>query len=156
MAKYGFLSVLEKELDKRFQYDYAINWDKKNHAVEVSFILEAQNSQRIQTLDKDGLLSDEDIALEEFILFYNPQKSQFDSDDYLVALPFDTKKGLSQEFLAYFSEFLNEVATQGLDDMIDFLLDEDMEEFSMTWDSEAFVEGCDKLEETIFYPYPRY
>ena len=37
------LSVLEEELDKHLDYDFAMDWDKKNHAVEVTFILEAQN-----------------------------------------------------------------------------------------------------------------
>ena len=33
MAKFGFLSVLEEELDKHLDYDFAMDWDKKNHAV---------------------------------------------------------------------------------------------------------------------------
>ena len=35
MSKYGFLDVLEEEMDKVFPFDFEINWDKKNHAVEV-------------------------------------------------------------------------------------------------------------------------
>ena len=35
MAKFGFLSVLEEELDKHLDYDFAMDWDKKNHAVDV-------------------------------------------------------------------------------------------------------------------------
>ena len=27
MAKFGFLSVLEEELDKHLDYDFAIDWD---------------------------------------------------------------------------------------------------------------------------------
>ena len=38
MAKFGFLSVLEEKLDKHFDYDFAMDWDKKNHAVEVTFV----------------------------------------------------------------------------------------------------------------------
>ena len=30
MAKFGFLSVLEEELDKHLDYDFAMDWDKKN------------------------------------------------------------------------------------------------------------------------------
>ena len=37
MATYGFLDVLEEELDKNFPFDFEISWDKRNHAVEVSF-----------------------------------------------------------------------------------------------------------------------
>lgn len=54
MAKFGFLSVLEEELDKHLQYDFAMDWDKKNHTVEVTFILEAQNSSAIETVDDQG------------------------------------------------------------------------------------------------------
>ncbi|MGC4388425.1 DUF3013 family protein, partial [Streptococcus suis] len=54
MAKYGFLSVLEEELDKGFSYDYELNWDKRNHAVELSFILDAANTEKIATMTADG------------------------------------------------------------------------------------------------------
>ena len=50
MAKFGFLSVLEEELDKHLDYDFAMDWDKKNHAVEVTFILEAQNSGNVEKM----------------------------------------------------------------------------------------------------------
>ena len=33
MAKFGFLSVLEEELDKRLDFDFAMDWDKKNHTL---------------------------------------------------------------------------------------------------------------------------
>lgn len=156
MSKYGFLSLLEEALDKGFDFDFAMNWDKRNHAVEVSFILEAENSSQVETLDLDGQRISEDIALEEFVLFYNPSKSHFESKDYLVTLPFDPKKGLSKEFVAYFVSVLNQVAQVGLDDLMDFLADEEAEEFVMVWPEEAFAQGLAKLEETTFYPYPRY
>ena len=117
MAKFGFLSVLEEELDKHLDYDFAMDWDKKNHAVEVTFILEAQNSSNVETIDDKGEVSDEDVIFEDYVLFYNPAKSRFDEEDYLVTIPYEPKKGLSREFLAYFAETLNEVATEGLSDL---------------------------------------
>ena len=156
MAKYGFLSVLEEELDKGFSYDYELNWDKRNHAVELSFILDAANTEKIATMTADGEVLDGDIALEEFVIFYDPSKSRFEASDYLVALPFLPKKGYSREFLAYFAAFLQETADQGLDGILDFLEDESQEEFTMTWDEAAFEEGKKVLDETDFYPYPRY
>ena len=119
MAKFGFLSVLEEELDKHLDYDFAMDWDKKNHAVEVTFILEAQNSSNVETIDDKGEVSDEDVIFEDYVLFYNPAKSRFDEEDYLVTIPYEPKKGLSREFLAYFAETLNEVATEGLSDLMD-------------------------------------
>lgn len=156
MAKYGFLEKLEEALDQHFPYDYELNWDKKNHAVELAFIIEAQNSSGIETIDEDGTATSEDICLEEYVLFYNQDKSRFDAADYLVALPFDAKKGLSVEFLTYFAGFLKETADQGLDDLMDFLANPEAQEFAIAWDSDGFEKGRADLVEGEFYPYPRY
>lgn len=156
MAKFGFLSVLEEEMDKHFTFDYAMDWDKKNHAVEVTFVLEAQNVASIETIDASGEVSKEDIVFEDYVLFYNPAKSKFDKEDYLVTIPYEPKKGLSREFLAYFAETLNHVATQGLDALMDFLADENALDFGLTWDDEAFENGRAELKESEFFAYPRY
>ena len=156
MSKYGFLSVLKEEMDKHFHYDYALDWNKKNHAVELSFVLEVQNADSVETIDDKGEVSNEDIIFEDYVLFYNPAKSKFDADDYLVTVPFDPKKGLSREYLAYFAQTLNDVAIQGLDDLMDFLTDETATDFSLEWDTETFDNGRAELEETEYYGYPRY
>ncbi|EJN94642.1 DUF3013 family protein [Streptococcus ratti] len=156
MAKYGFLSVLEEELDKHLDFDFAMDWQKKNHAVEVTFILEAQNQAGVETVDDCGETSNEDIFFEDYVLFYNPAKSSFDKDDYLVAIPYEPKKGLSREFLVYFAEKLNDVATEGLSALMDFLADETAVDFSLTWDAAAFEKGRAELQETEFFGYPRY
>ncbi|EMC02357.1 DUF3013 family protein [Streptococcus mutans] len=156
MSKYGFLSVLKEEMDKHFHYDYALDWNKKNHAVELSFVLEVQNTDSVETVDDKGEVSNEDIIFEDYVLFYNPAKSKFDADDYLVTVPYDPKKGLSREYLAYFAQTLNDVAIQGLDDLMDFLTDETATDFSLEWDTETFDNGRAELEETEYYGYPRY
>ena len=156
MSKYGFLSVLKEEMDKHFHYDYALDWNKKNHAVELSFVLEVQNADSVETIDDKGEVSNEDIIFEDYVLFYNPAKSKFDADDYLVTVPYDPKKGLSREYLAYFAQTLNDVAIQGLDDLMDFLTDETATDFSLEWDTETFDNGRAELEEAEYYGYPRY
>lgn len=156
MAKFGFLSVLEEELEKALSCDFAMDWDKKNHAVEVTIVLEAQNQSGVETIDANGEVSSEDVVFEDYVLFYHPEKSRFDVEDYLVAIPYDPKKGMSREFLAYFAGQLNDVATEGLSDLMDFLTDETAIDFGLTWDDEAFENGRAGLVETDFYPYPRY
>ena len=106
MATYGFLDVLQEELDKNFPFDYEISWDKRNHAVEVSFLLEAQNATGVEMVDEDGEVSSDDILFEEAVLFYNPAKSTVNEEDYLTVIPYLPKKGFSREFLAYFALFL--------------------------------------------------
>ena len=88
MATYGFLDVLQEELDKNFPFDYEISWDKRNHAVEVSFLLEAQNAAGVEMLDEDGEVSSDDILFEEAVLFYNPAKSTVNAEDYLTVIPY--------------------------------------------------------------------
>ena len=156
MSKYGFLDVLEEEMDKVFPFDYEISWDKRNHAVEVSFLLEAQNAAGVEMLDEDGEVSSDDILFEEAVIFYNPAKSHVEEDAYLTAIPYEPKKGLSREFLAYFVLFLKDTAEVGLDALMDFLEDPEAEEFVMEWNQEVFEEGKVGLEEGEFYPYPRY
>ena len=121
MATYGFLDVLQEELDKNFPFDYEISWDKRNHAVEVSFLLEAQNPAGVEMLDEDGEVSSDDILFEEAVLFYNPAKSTVNAEDYLAVIPYLPKKGFSREFLAYFALFLKDTAEVGLDALMDFL-----------------------------------
>ena len=130
MATYGFLDVLQEELDKNYPFDYEISWDKRNHAVDILF--------------------------EEAVLFYNPAKSTVNEEDYLTVIPYLPKKGFSREFLAYFALFLKDTAEVGLDALMDFLEDPEAEEFVMEWNQEVFEEGKAGLEEGEFYPYPRY
>ena len=156
MATYGFLDVLEEELEKNFPFDFEISWDKRNHTVEVSFLLEAQNAAGVEMVDEDGEVSSDDILFEEAVLFYNPAKSTVNAEDYLTVIPYLPKKGFSREFLAYFAETLNEVATEGLSDLMDFLSDDGPEEFGLVWDKEAFEKGKAQLEEKEFFAYPRY
>ena len=156
MATYGFLDILEEELEKNFPFDFEISWDKRNHAVEVSFLLEAQNAAGVEMVDEDGEVSSDDILFEEAVLFYNPAKSTVNAEDYLTVIPYLPKKGFSREFLAYFALFLKDTAEIGLDALMDFLEDPEAEEFVMEWNQEVFEEGKVGLEEGEFYPYPRY
>ena len=95
MATYGFLDVLEEELDKNFPFDYEISWDKRNHAVEVSFLLEVQNPAGVEMLDEDGEVSSDDILFEESVLFYNTAKSTVNAEDYLTFWKIQKQKSLS-------------------------------------------------------------
>ena len=156
MSKYGFLDVLDGELNQHFPYDYEINWDKKNHAVEVSFLLEVANQEGLTMVDQDGEESDQDIFFEDAVVFYNPLKSSLAQEDYLACLPYEPKKGLSSQFIHYFVEFLGQTAQDGQDALMDFMADPEAQDFSLVWDQAAFDQGLEKLDEKDFHPYPRY
>ena len=152
--KNGFLDVLDEELSKNFHYDYEINWDKQNHGITLSFLLEVENSDGIELTDADGLTSNENLLYEDAVLFYDPEKTKFEEKDYLASIPYDSQ-GFSREFLEFFSKFLQDTVDNGLSDLMDFL-ESDEEEFSIEWDWNKFDAGDEVLVETEFYKYPRY
>jgi hypothetical protein len=121
MSKYGFLDVLDKALAKDFTYDYEINWDKKNHAVEIFYLLDVENpGVAVTDSEDDTQASSENISFEDAVVFYNPEKSKIAVEDYLASFPYEPKKGLSQEFIMYFVAFLQDTADNELDALTDF------------------------------------
>lgn len=156
MSKYGFLDALDKALTKDFTYDYEINWDKKNHAVEIFYLLDVENpGVAVTDTEDDAEASSENISFEDAVVFYNPTKSKIAVEDYLASFPYEPKKGLSQEFITYFVAFLQETADNELDALTDFL-NSDEAEFAGTFNLEAFEKGLASLTETTFFAYPRY
>jgi hypothetical protein len=156
MAKYGFLDVLDHELAEHFTDDYEINWDKKNHAVEIFYLLDVENPGVAVTDQADDAKgSSDNISFEDAVVLFNPDKSKLVAEDYLASFAYEPKKGLSQEFITYFVAFLQETADTELDALMDFL-SSDEAEFSGTFDMAAFEKGATGLTETVFYPYPRY
>ena len=114
MSKYGFLDVLEEEMEKVFPFDFEINWDKKNHAVEVAFLLEVQNTGGVALVDESGEESDEDIFFEEAVIFYNPAKSHVEEDAYLTAIPYEPKKRLVSGVSSLFCDLPKGYSRAGL------------------------------------------
>ena len=156
MSKYGFLDALDKALAKDFTYDYEINWDKKNHAVEIFYLFDFENpGLAVTDTEDDAEASSENISFEDAVVFYNPTKSKIAVEDYLASFPYEPKKGLSQEFITYFVAFLQETADNELDALTDFL-NSDEAEFAGTFNLEAFEKGLASLTETTFFAYPRY
>jgi hypothetical protein len=153
--KYGFISVLEEALETHFTYDYEINWDKAHFAVEVSFVLEVENPENVAVTDVEGTENTDNIFYEDTVLFYDASKTEFDAEDYLVAIPYEAKEGFSREFLEYFAQFLQDTADAALDDLTDFLAS-DATDFAISWDAVKFDKGDEALVETEFYKYPRY
>ncbi len=99
MAKFGFLSVLEEELDKHLDYDFAMDWDKKESCCGSNVHPRSANSSNVETIDDKGEVSDEDVFLKTTYSFIIQQNHVFDEEDYLVTIPYEPKKGLSREFL---------------------------------------------------------
>lgn len=161
MKKATMLTYLDERITKEItEYDVALDWNAKNHSIEVVFRLFAENTDGEQIDDVDGTISEEEIIeFEDGILFYNPEKSTIDEEDYLAVIPYEGKKGIKKAVLDGFVAYLNEVLTEGQSDLLDFLTDEEQEFFELKWSDEAFkaaVERYTKADSDQYIAYPSY
>ena len=139
----------------------ALDWDTKNHTIEIVVLLFAENKAQFEIDDAEGIVSQEPIIeFEDGVLLFNPQKSVFDEQNYLAAIPYEGKKGLAKSVADSLVEYLNEVLAQGQSDLLDFL-DEDDDEavFELHWDNQKLaelVEAKQQNETETYLPYPSY
>ena len=98
MAKYGFLRYWTRKWEELSFW----LWDKlgqeESRGGSSLFPWGAKNPGGIETVDAEGNASAEDIYFEEAVLFYNPVKSRFETEDYLAALPYEPRRGSHGSF----------------------------------------------------------
>lgn len=161
MAKETMLTYLDNQLTKKMaDYEVALDWDVKNHTIELVVRLFAENSQQLALDDIEGVLSEEEIIeFEDGILLYHPEKSTFLIEDYLATLPYEHKKGMKQSDLDGLVDYLKEILDEGQSDLLDFLEDESEEAiFELHFSKEKWQEACQAYAEkgTNYLPYPSY
>ncbi|MDR0921278.1 MAG: DUF3013 family protein [Lactobacillales bacterium] len=162
MAKASFLDYLDEQLQKKItEYDTAIDWNKKNHSIEVIVRLFAENQSHEESIDADGIVSSEDIIeIEDGVLFYHPIKSTFDVDYYLTTIPYDEKKGLQKGAIDAFVTYFKEVLDEGQSDLLDYVTKEDVIEFELKWKKEDYdalvAEKLQLAGGEEYLPYPKY
>jgi hypothetical protein len=162
MKKTTMLSYLDQQLTKVLSdYDIAIDWDTKNHTIEVIFRLFAENNEQAAIDDIDGTSSTEEIIeFEDGVLFYNSEKSQFNNEDFLATIPYEGKKGLRKSVANGFVAYLKDVLDEGQGALLDFLADEQAAVFELNWSATAFnsavEQAVQKLDQDEYLPYPSY
>ncbi|EOI03089.1 hypothetical protein UAY_00836 [Enterococcus moraviensis ATCC BAA-383] len=161
MKKETMLTYLDQQITKKItEYDVALDWNTRNHSIEVVFRLFAENKTHEQIDDAAGTLSEEEIIeFEDGVLFYNPEKTSVEEEDYLAVIPYEGKKGIKKSVLDGFVAYLNEVLTEGQSDLLDFLTDEDQEVFELKWSNEEFekaVQAYQKADSDVYIAYPSY
>ncbi|WP_165866621.1 DUF3013 family protein [Vagococcus vulneris] len=159
MKKDNILTYLETSLEKALgDIDFAIDWNKRQHTIEVIIALYAENSDHEAIEDDEGVVSEEAvIEFQDSVLFYMDGKlPDVNTDDYLTMLSFDKKKGLPKAYLDVFSTYLAEVAVEGQSDLLDFLTDDSIEVFELHWDDEEFSVRINQAEFTEMAAYPSY
>lgn len=162
MKKETMLDYLDKQLEvKVSEFDTAIDWDTRNHTIEVVVRLFAENKDGEAIDDAEGVMSEEEIIeFEDGLIFYNNQKTKQkpDSQDYLAVIPFDGKKGIEQAVIDGALAYLNEVLINGQDELLEFLTDPEKETFELVWETEQFNQAVEQAEtgKNVYLPYPSY
>ncbi|GAA3011068.1 DUF3013 family protein [Tetragenococcus solitarius] len=156
MAKETMLRFLEKQIETKLaDYDTAVDWDVKNHTFEIILQLFAKNQTQEVINDAKGVSSDEEvIEFEDAILLYNPQKSQFNPDDFLAVIPFAGKKGMPKNQIAGLVDYIKDILDEGQSDLLDFLTS-DQETFELMFNKDEWTARI-KQGPTDYLPYPKY
>ncbi|BCA84814.1 hypothetical protein EsVE80_03370 [Enterococcus saigonensis] len=159
--KTNMLTYLDELLTKKISdYDVALDWDKKNHTIMLVLRLFAENKEKVMIDDANGVASEEEvIEFEDGILLFNPQKSQFEEEDYLAVLPYEGKKGMPKAMLNGLVDYLRVVLDDGQSDLLDFLTDETAEVFELKFNNDvllSFVNSHQTKDDDSYIPYPTY
>lgn len=161
MAKETMLTYLDQQVTKHLaDYEVAIDWDTRNHAIELIVRLFAENTTNVRIDDKEGVTSEEEIIeFEDAILFYDERKTTFDADDYLATIPFEGKKGIKRSIIDAVIAYLPEILVMGQDDLFDFLASEaDDATFELVFSADRLTElqATVQTDADAFLPYPSY
>ncbi|MGG5359460.1 MULTISPECIES: DUF3013 family protein [unclassified Enterococcus] len=161
MKKMNLLAYLDEQIEKKINnYDIALDWDTKNHTIEIIVRLFAENNANLEIDDAEGIISEEEIIeFEDGILLYDPKKSVIDAEEYLAVISYEGKKGLPKAKINGIVDYLQEVLDEGQSDLLDFL-DETNEEavFELHWDAQKLEQLTEKYQQqaTEYLPYPAY
>lgn len=163
MAKETILTYLDKQLTKKIpEYDIALDWDTKNHTIEIILRLFAENPAHLTIDDANGVTSEEEIIeFEDGILLFDSQKSTVIEENYLATIPFAGKKGMPKSILDRLILSIKEILDQGTSDLLDFLQSDENEDefFELSFDQDALLDliaDNQPKDKEVFLPYPSY
>lgn len=164
MAKLDCVTYIEEVMDEaHLEFDWMVQWNKRQTAVEIfcSIFAEVDLAETVIE-DVEGTVTENDIIeFEDVIIFYDPKKTTLDLADYLVAIPFDSKKWIEKGLIDAVIKQLRIVMTEGQSDLLDFATDPTIETFELNWNEADFKGTLDTYRETGRYntelaAYPKF
>lgn len=134
----SFLKETVKTLD--FDGDIFVNWNKKDRQFEMELTFYAENKEATLLTDTLGVESTEPVVtfIDEILIYDKNREKNFDEDDYLVCLPYDSKNGWSLAEAKAFVSYLQIVLDNGESDLLDFLTDDEKEIFELVWSEDEY------------------
>lgn len=69
MKKKDLLTYLDEIIEKQVtDYDVALDWDTKNHTIEIVVRLFAENKAQFEIDDAEGIVSQDQLSIEDGVL----------------------------------------------------------------------------------------
>ncbi|SFH67707.1 DUF3013 family protein [Pisciglobus halotolerans] len=163
MTKETIITYLENILEEQlFGFEWHVNWQQRQHLIEVAVVLYAEAHGELVTSDVDGTVNEPHlIQFEDSICFYDPHKSKILPDDYLKTIPFDSKAGIEKGLLDAVIKVLRITAQEGQSNLIEFVKDPAIETFELVWNETNLENTINTLKSIDRYnkqrvPYPKY
>ena len=95
MAKETMLTYLDRQLTKKsLSTMLPLDWDARNHTIELVLRLFAENPNHLQVDDAQGVASEEERSSNLKTVFYCliPKKSSFAEEDFWQSFPTQAKR----------------------------------------------------------------
>lgn len=160
MKKTDLLAYLDEKMQKLdFDGNLSLNWDKKQHTFTIGMEFFVENHSIREIIDAENVKSLEPVInfYDEILLYDQTVNLKAESENYLVCLSFDGKKGWTQGKADAFLAVLQKTLDDGESDLLDFVNDENQEVFELKWDSNEFQQKqSDFSSETDRLKYPKF
>lgn len=139
-----------KEMLTNFSWKIVKDTQKKLVELYVTFHVETEESVQVQdTLGRNnepGLVQFEDI-----LCFYDPAYAHVKPQNYLASFSMDSHNGIEKGFVDAVLRQLNYITKKGEIELTEFLLDNQADSFSLTWDKSNLENMIKTLKETRRY-----
>lgn len=128
-------------------YDLSIDWNHKQHRIEIFMRLFAENKEDISVVDVCDVEAENIIEFEDSILLFSGNQENIDENDYLKIFSFDRRRGMDRATLAAIIMMMREVLDEGQSDLLDFMTDDDIEEFELKWPEQQWLDCLQKAQQ---------
>lgn len=138
------------ETNPIFQWKLLIDTKKKTLELFGTFQIETETEVHVQ--DDYGQKNDEDyIQFEDSIIFYDPEISLVNTENYLYALPISIEQGVEKGLVNNLLNQMNRVYNAGRSELREFLRDPGLTTFELSWHENSYLQSLELLKETGRY-----
>jgi len=144
--------IYEKMKREAKNYQWRLVLDSYKRTLEIYFVIAIETEDDQQVQDINGQVNRNNLLqFEEVICFYDENNPKIKPDNYLYAHPLDANTGIEKGEVNAVLKHLNLLIAQARTQLKEFLLDDNQEEFSLSWNKESVQNTIKTMRETGRY-----